>query len=331
MEVLSEFRQDLVSGEWVLISTGRAKRPHKKIERDASETSKENCPFEDPKAAGQEIVWGWPDDQNWEAMIIKNKYPAVMEYGICMPEEEFGPSKIHKATGIHDVVIFKDHNTHFADFSVEEGVKAIRVYKKRYQEIAKLDKCAQYISIFHNFGREAGASIYHPHSQIISTPILPPHVSQSLGGSYQFYVKNKKRVYDVIIEWEKENKKRMIYENDIFLAFCPFVSRHPYEVRIFSRDSHAHFEKMPDEFDKYLADALIAVLKKMKKALDDPAYNFFIHTSPVETALDNIHEFYSWHVEIIPKLKISAGFEMGTGIDLNIVDPDQAAEELRNA
>ena len=329
-KLLNEFRQDLVSGEWVLVSTGRAKRPHPKTERETVDTSKENCPFEDLFKSGQEIVWGYPDSQNWEVMVIKNKYPAV-QYGVCMPEEEFGPSKIIKATGLHDIVIFKNHDTHFADFTNDEGIKAIRVYKKRYQEIALTDKCAQYISIFHNFGQEAGASIYHPHSQIISTPILPPHVKGSLDGAYQYYVKNRKRVYDVIIEWEKENKRRMIYENDLFLAFCPFVSRYPYEVRIFSRDSHAHFEKMPDEFDKYLADALIQVLKKMRKVLNDPAYNFFIHTSPVETALENIHEFYSWHIEIVPKFSIAAGFELGTGVDINTVDPDRAAEELRNA
>ena len=76
---------------------------------------------------------------------------------------------------------------------------------------------------------------------------------------------------------------------------------------------------------------MIQVLKKMRKVLNDPAYNFFIHTSPVETALENIHEFYSWHIEIVPKFSIAAGFELGTGVDINTVDPDRAAEELRNA
>ena len=189
----------------------------------------------------------------------------------------------------------------------------------------------RYILIFHNSGRDAGASLYHPHSQIISMPILPPDVSRSINGSHNFYKEHKERVYDVLMKWEKEHGNRIIYENDLFLAFCPFVSKTPYEVRIFSRDSHAHFEKMPDEFDKYLEDVLLAVLKKIKKSLGDPPYNLFIHTAPAETDLESVHEFYSWHIEILPKVKITAGFEIGTGVDINMVDPDQAAELLRNA
>lgn len=326
-QLLSEFRQDLVSGEWVLISGGR-KHSIRKFEH--SYQSKEGCPFEDPSESGQEIVWSYPNDRDWQIMAIKNKFPAVKS-GLCGPAALRGPSLIHDAVGVHEVIIFRDHDLHFSDFSQDQGVSAIRVYKKRYQEIEKESGCIQYIMIFHNFGSGAGASIYHPHSQIISTPILPPHVSRSLIGSHNFYQKNRKRVYDVIIEWEKQENKRIIYENDLFMAFCPFVSRYPYEIRIFSRDSHAHFERMPDEFDKYLADAMTAVLRKIKKALDNPPYNFFIHTAPVETALENIHEFYSWHVEIVPKLSISGGFELGTGVDVNVVDPDLAAEELRNA
>lgn len=216
-----------------------------------------------------------------------------------------------------------------ADFSQDEVIETIRSYKKRYKEISEAEGCVRYILIFHNFGRDAGASIYHPHSQIISMPILPPDVSRSINGSYDFYKKNKKRVYDLLIEWEKESGKRIVYENDLFIAFCPFVSKTPYEVRIFFRDSHSHFEKMPDEFDKYLADALLTVLKKIREALGDPSYNLFVHTAPVETTLEDVHEFYTWHIEILPKIKAIAGFEMGTGVDINVIDPDEAAKLLR--
>ena len=133
----------------------------------------------------------------------------------------------------------------------------------------------------------------------------------------------------MLMKWEKEHGHRIIYENDLFLAFCPFVSKTPYEIRIFSRDSHAHFEKMPDEFDKYLADVLLTILKKIKKALGNPPYNLFIHTAPAETDMESVHEFYSWHIEILPKAKVAAGFEMGTGVDINVVDPDDAAKLLR--
>ena len=326
-KLLNEFRQDLVSGDWVLFS---AKRKHSIQEFEKFYQSKEECPFEDLQKSGQESVWNYPESGVWQIAVIKNKYPALAP-GLCGPDVQVGPFKTNPAVGEHNVLVYKDHDLKFADFSNEQLIDAIRIYKKRYQEMSKSSECIEYVTIFHNHGREAGASIYHPHSQMISLPILPPDVSRSIYGSLNFYKENKKKVYDVIIDWERGEKKRIVYENDFFIAFCPFVSKTPYEVRIFSKDSHAHFEKMPDEMDKYLADTLSNVLKKINKALNGPPYNFFIHTAPVKEKYGDMHEFYHWHVEILPKLSISAGFELGTGMDINVVDPDKAAEELRNA
>lgn len=331
-KVLNEFRQDLISGEWVLFATGRAKRPHtyKKTEEDEKYKSAESCPFENLRNSSQEILWFYPNEEKWEIAVIKNKYPAVTP-GICVPLGKNGPFNVHEALGSHDIVVYKDHNTHFADFSVDQFISVIKVYKRRYKEIAESGgECIESILIFHNFGREVGASLYHPHSQIISMPILPPDITRSLLGSAKFYKENGKRVYDLLVKWEVDQGKRIIYENDLFIAFCPFVSKYPYEIRIFPRDSHAHFEQMPDTFDKYLADAMSVIFKKVKKALDNPPYNFFIHTASVsEDPESKFHEFYTWHVEIIPKVSIIGGLELGTGVNLNVVDPDDAAKLLR--
>lgn len=330
-KLLNEFRQDLVSGDWVLFSTERSKRPNgEEKDEDPAYKLKENCPFEDPVKSGQEVVWSYPNEKDWKIMVIKSKYLAVKQ-GICGPGWKTGPFNIFDATGIHDVIVFKNHDVHFADFTNEQGTEAVKVYKRRCQEIALSGGCIDYVMLFHNSGRKAGASIYHPHSQIISTPILSSDVSKSFYGSLKFYQEHKQRVYDLIIDWERKQKKRIVYENDNFIAFCPFVSKSPYEIRIFSKESHAHFGRMPDELDSDLADVLLVSLKKIRKVLDNPPYNFFIHTAPVETSSEKIHEFYSWHIEILPKLSISAGFELGTGIDINVVDPDRAADELRNA
>ncbi|MDP2647838.1 MAG: DUF4921 family protein [Candidatus Yanofskybacteria bacterium] len=324
---LSEFRKDLVSGEWVLFSTGRKRRPHQSNSKDQLSSPTE-CPFDDLKKTGQEIVWNYPEGSE-EITVIKNKFPAVKP-GLCAPLFNIGPFEAHEGSGTHDVFVYKDHNKLFADFSEPEFVNVIRAYKKRYLEILQLEDCAQYVLLFHNYGSDAGASIMHPHSQVLSTPILPPDVSRSLHGAKNFFQANQKRVYDLMIAWEKEQKKRIVYENDFFVAFCPFVSKYPYEIRIFAKDGHAHFEKMPDALDPHLANALSVVLKKTSKALDNPSFNFFIHTAPVESSEKDLHDFYSWHVEIIPKLKIDAGFEMGTGVVINVVDPDEAAQLLRD-
>lgn len=328
MGKLNEFRQDLVSGEWVLFSTERS---HSVRKFEDSYQPPETCPFENFEKSGNEIIWRYPEN-DWEITLIKNKFPAVVP-GLCSPNRSSGCFSIHDATGEHDIFVFKDHDRHFADLHLEEVVHVLRAYKKRYKEIISMDECAKYIMLFHNFGKEAGASIYHPHSQIISTPILPPDISHSLHGARKFYNERKKRVYDDLIKWELKEKVRIVYENEKFVAFCPFVSKFPYEVRIFPKDSHAHFEQMPDDDnDMYFAQALSVVMKKIKLGLGNPPFSFFIHTAiPLAPDSVDVHEYYTWHLEVLPKIKITAGFEMGTGIEINVIDPDEAAKLLREA
>ena len=332
--MLNEFRRDLVSGEWVLFATGRSRTLVPKS-RYESYQPKEDCPFEDGRIREQEIVWGYPNEKDWRMMLIKNKFPAVRPT-VYEPLHQVGPFDIQTATGDHEIIVFRDHEKGFDDFSREEIVEAVKAYKRRHQELADNKEHNRYSMVFHNHGREAGASIYHAHSQIISTPILPPDVFHSITGSSLYYTNHNKRVYDVLLEWETKEKKRIVHENEHFLVFCPFVSKYPYEMRIFSKESHAHFERMPDAMDPFFADAIYTAVQKMKIVLQRPPFNFFIHSAPIDIAGKNefgpgIHEFYQWHMEIIPHLKIDAGFEIGTGIEVNVVDPDEAAAALRAA
>lgn len=329
--MLNEFRKDLVSGEWVLFATNRTKRP----DPDGSETKekfyrpKDGCPFEDPVKFGNEPIWSWPEGSDWKIMVVKNKYPAV-QAGVCGPGGQVGPFAVHGAVGAHDVFIFRDHDKRLADFLPEEMTATIEVYKKRHQEISALSDCTQYVLLFNNSGQEAGASLFHPHTQIMSLPIVPPDISHSLVGARRFYEKNKKKVYGLMTEWETAQKKRIVHENKSFVAFCPFVSHSPYEVRIFPKNGEADFRQITAEAEKDLAETMLAVLKKIKFALNDPDYNFFIHTAPVRSFLGDTGEFYTWHVEILPRLSTAMGaFEVGTRVNINIVDPDEAAEELR--
>ena len=324
---LNEFRQDLVSGEWVLFAVGRNKSLRIDENKDFYQTKAE-CPFED--FSGQEVVGNYPSKDNKHATIIKNKYPALRQ-GLCTTEQEYGPFKIFDPIGDHEVIVYRDHDHGIYKFSVTELVDTIRTYKKRFTELMKETECAKYILIFHNNGKSAGASIYHPHSQIITMPILPPDIFRSIHGSYRYYQEHKKRVYSDLLEWEQKERKRIVYENKEFVVFCPYVSKYPYEVRIFSKEGHAHFHQMPDSSDEFFADAMWTALQKMKVVLDTPPFNMFIHTAPLTDEFGvNMHEFYHWHLEITPHLKIDAGAEIGTGIEINPSDPDESAELLRN-
>ncbi len=323
--MLNEFRRDLVSGEWVLFATGRAK--HLPLpEEDKQYISKDNCPFEDLNKSGNVPVWFYPDQKSWRIAVFKNKFPAVQQ-DVSVQNHTRGPFEIHEAAGTHDLVIYKDHDRRLSDFSVNEIVEVLRAYKRRYKEIMDTEKQVRYILVFHNSGKGAGASIYHPHSQIISTPILPPDVSRSVNGSYRFFEEHKKNVYDVLLQWEIESGDRIICQNDKFVALCPFVSRYPYEVRIFMKSGQPHFEQLPDDFDNELAEMLLVALKKIKKALNNPDFNMLIHTAPIEPS--HVHDYYCWHIEILPKTKMIGAFEIGTGVDINVVDPDEAAKLFR--
>lgn len=330
-KILNEFRQDLVSGDWVLFATGRVNRPIEILPSpESTATSLRQCPFDDPVASGQEIIKFYPSEKNWQVAVIKNKYPALV-YGICTPPKQKGPFRVAEASGFHEVVITRDHDRNLQDFNEEETVGVLKVFRERYKEIAE-EFCGQYILIFHNFGLQAGGSVRHPHSQIMATPILPPDVRNSVLGAEKFYEKNNLKVHDVMVDWELEQKTRIVEENEMFIALCPFVSKKPYEVRIFPKNHSPQFELSKDDELTSLGAILNSVLNKIKKALNNPSYNFFIHSTPIKV-LDatglGAAQYYTWHMEIFPHLSDVGGFELGTGMDVNVVDPDQAAEKLR--
>ena len=325
----SELRRDLVTGEWIVIATRRALRPHAFIAKgEREEDTRESCPFEDPQKAGNEApLFLFPQDakDSWQVQVIANKYPAFSPAGECQVPRNRGPYEIIDGRGFHEVVITRDHSKHFALFSREEAEQVVRAYHERYAAM-KTDSCVTYIAIFHNHGRSAGATLTHPHSQIIALPIVPPDVRRSLEGSADYFQKNKACVHCVMIAWEQEDKKRIIFENDTFVAFCPFISRTAFEIRIFPKNHDAHFDHMMPKHYGDFADALRHSLGALHKTLENPAYNFFLHTAPLD---GETYEHYHWHLEIMPKTAIWAGFELSTGIKISTLAPEQAAEFLR--
>lgn len=332
--MLNEFRQDLVSGDWVLFAISRAKGHIKKKEKFYQ--PKKGCPFDDLLASGhgepvmvfnrgvrsniEEYRAG-----NWTTIVIPNKHPAVVS-GICPPPTKKGPFQKMAAAGFHELVITKDHDKSICCFTPEETMELLTAYRDRYREISK-DECGQYILIFHNRGLASGATIFHNHSQILSTPVLPPEILRSTKGTKDYYREHGQKVHDVMLQWEIQEGRRIIYDDGHFIAFCPFVSKTPYEIRIFPKKFNPRFETITEDEIPSLANALNSVLKKMDKALDEPDFNFYIHTAPVRK--NHQDEFYHWHVEIVPRLSIIGGLELGTDVYVNVVDPDEAAELFR--
>lgn len=339
MKNFSELRQDIVTGDWAAVATGRAKRPGA-FARHAAERlqPRSKCPFERLLSdalmiydrSGERFRLTGKDraylQRAWWLQVVPNKYPAFRPASVCPAPHAVGPHRWLGGVGFHEVVVTRDHNRSLAAMSVEEAAIVIRAYRQRYLAL-KDEDCVAYVSIFHNHGRAAGASISHPHSQIIAIPVIPPDVGRSLKGSAEYFRRHRRCVHCAMIAFERRDGRRIVYENRDFIVFCPYVSRSAFEIRIFPKRHRPEFEVSDDRETIEAADALSTALAKLGGGLRDPAYNFFIHTAPTADGRGAPH--YHWHIEIVPKTAVWAGFEIGTGIEISTTSPEAAARFLR--
>jgi UDPglucose--hexose-1-phosphate uridylyltransferase len=342
---LSELRFDLESKDWVMIATGRAKKPEDiKLEEKTDgekhkKETKKKCPFcslhvtiasnmsDRPVLAfsqGEKIERSLSLSKNWTLMVIPNKFPAVAP-GESLRERAEGPYSLMDGVGFHEVVVTKDHLHDMSQLSVAEIKEVFDAYQERYLELMN-EKFVKYVSIFHNHGHLAGATITHPHSQIMAIPVTDPDVQKSLIGSKRYYDFHQKCLHCEMLRWDKEAGDRIVFENNEFIALCPFASRAAFHLRIYPKKHLSYFERATDEQKIALAEAFHNVLSRLRKTLGDLAYNFFLRTSPCD---GRDHSYYHWHFEIIPRTSIQAGFELGAGIEISIIEPGKAAEYLR--
>src|SRR3989344_1685723 len=187
-KTISELRQDVVSGEWVVIATGRAKRPNDFLKQKFVRTAqpKATCPFE-KLISNRMLVFSKAPSRNgdWWLQVIPNKFPAFGK-GVCAVFYKEGPYQWTGGVGVHEIVVTRDHTRSIGVMSDAEVEYIMRAYQDRYLAL-KGDRCIEYISIFHNHGKLAGASITHPHSQIIGIPVIPPDIKRSIDGSRRYF------------------------------------------------------------------------------------------------------------------------------------------------
>jgi len=327
-KLASELRFNPVCKDWVVIATGRARRPEtfaveKKI---ATSTSAGECPFCDIKTQEVPVLINRDEKGEWTLVVVPNKFPAFTPEGSLHKKTESLYVSIN-GIGFHEVVITRNHDLqiNMPEFPAEKIEEVIDAYQKRYLALMS-EELVNYVSIFHNHGKEAGASITHPHSQIIAIPVTDPDIRRSLDGSQHFFETQGKCIHCAMIKWDRQDKKRIIFENEKFVVLCPFASKVAFEVRIYPKEHNPYFERIDDDGKKQLAEALKVALNKIHKGLNDPPFNFFIHTSPCD---GNDYSHYHWHLVILPKTSVWAGFELGTGIEISTIEPERAAEYLR--
>jgi UDPglucose--hexose-1-phosphate uridylyltransferase len=257
--------------------------------------------------------------------VVPNKFPALKSEKTF---EKIGVGIYDMTTGVgaHEVVIeAPEHTRQLADLSVEEILNVLEVYCSRIIKLAQ-DKRFKYICVFKNYGESAGASLEHAHSQVIALPMVPKFVLEELEGSKYYYRYKGRCIFCDIIYQEQQDKERIVAENSEFLVYCPFAPRYAFETCVIPKRHTSDFTKMTAAEKQSLAKVLKDTLVRIKTVLSNPAYNFFLHIAPNDYEAP---ESYHWHIEIIPHLTRSVGFEWGTGLYIVPTSPKSAAKYLR--
>jgi UDPglucose--hexose-1-phosphate uridylyltransferase len=325
-ESSSELRKDPTGEKWAIVAGGRKGRPSD-FRYPGEKGVCAFCPGSEhltpPEVFSYREEGTEPDTPGWRIRVVPNLFPALSTEPRFTAEKDFY-QKI-PALGGHEVIIeAPEHEMNFPRMGASRVEEVIRAYQERFNYWAG-QKDVKHVLVFKNYGRTSGASLEHPHSQIMALSIVPPRFGEELRESDLYYNKNEKCLFCEMIEVEQRTKVRVILENKGYLAFCPFASRFPYEVMIVSKKHMNCFGDLSKTDRRDLAGIWSKLMGILSKKLDNPPYNYLIHTSPA--LFENI--YYHWHIEITPRLTTAAGFEWGTGIFINVVSPEEAAKVLR--
>jgi UDPglucose--hexose-1-phosphate uridylyltransferase len=332
----AEFRQSPVTKRWVLVNPGRAKRPE---EYDQSKKKREvdpgasGCPF----CAGNEhmtpktalIISDKKNTNEWVVRSIPNKYPAVIQEDLQSEVEEVDRFHVKQpATGLHEVIVTRDHERHVAELPIDDVDSMLQAYQMRINEIKK-SKEIEYVLIFQNRGDEAGASVVHPHSQLIALNHVPDYPKMELENMGEYYDSHKKSLIQDLIHEEQELGVRIIMETDNFIVYAPYASRFAFKVWLLPKNSMSQFEELPDDLRRECAALLKKYLQRLDERLGEPSYNYYLHTLPVNGRFSTYTKQYHWHFTIFPRLGTWAGFEFGSGTVINEMPPERAAAFLK--
>lgn len=336
---MPQLRKNPITREWVIIASERSRRPSDfSRAEDTSNASKpafsEKCPFcvgnetmTPPEVLGYREVPNAPNTTGWWVRVVPNKFPALAIEG-DLDRSGVGMYDYMNGVGAHEVIIeTPEHNKCIATVSTRQAEEVWWACVQRMNELAK-DPRFKYILVFRNHGKIAGASLEHPHSQLIALPMVPMEVKTELKSAAQYYDFHDRCIFCDMIRQELNFGQRVVMETDHFLAFEPFAPKYPFETWIIPKKHSRSFTQDAEKLIPDFAKVHQGVLRRLGKCLDYPPYNYTLHTSPCETDKDNT---FHWHLEIMPRLTIAAGFEMGTGIYINATSPEDAAIHLRAA
>jgi UDPglucose--hexose-1-phosphate uridylyltransferase len=330
-KIRGQIRQNKITKQWVIYAPRRDERP-----RDFGEKNKNpdlpqhdpDCPF----CPGNEamlpgIIWQYPEpDQGiWSTRVVPNKFPALTSQTEPHRQED-GIYFFMPGYGHHEVMIETPRHDHnIAQMSLSEVEDVIHTYHQRYRAV--MEKHAHMLAIlFRNHGARAGTSLMHPHSQMVVTGVVPAHIRWWEFESRRYFDKWSRCVLCDILSFEAQDQVRLVSENGSFQSFIPYAAEVPFEIWIVPQTHQADFGAITSQQKTDLAAMLRDILKNLSDRLDDPDYNYVIHSAAQYQAGK---PFLHWYLQIQPRLTTPAGFEMGSGMRINPSLPEEDAQFLR--
>lgn len=341
----------IVPAESVLVATARSMRPRKAEDPAPRDTRKhvETCPFclgnEDKTPPEIRRV---PEQGEWEIRIVENLYP-VLGNDRSQPGLVFGLQQAIDGYGRHEVIV--DHHQHgiaIHEMSSTHLAKLFGIYQSRMRELYAMDERLKYVLVFKNFGPAAGASMAHTHSQVIATPVVPQNIHDEVTNSRDYFKRNHHCIFCSLID-EALTFEATIYDRSSgqilrkinvgqyviergkkYIAIKPFASRYEWEVHILPLEHQSSYLDTAQEDLDDLATVMQRTMARLDAVIGGAQYNFFLHTLPHGEEFDNCDKSYHWHLEICPRTSIPTGFELGSGLFVNTINPEEAAEQLRS-
>jgi UDPglucose--hexose-1-phosphate uridylyltransferase len=341
-----EIRIDQLTGLRTVLAPGRAERPDA-FERAGIPAARAGaeCPFcegrEDrtpPEVWARRPQGGEPDTPGWTARSVPNLYPVLepAAAGAAAAGEDFASSADplrasarerapdlfagRPASGHHEVIVSgPEHATSLSELGEERFAGAVSAWRERMRAHAD----ASYVHLIVNEGPDAGASLEHTHAQLYALPFVPVAIARERerAGAYHERTMGGHLMSDVASE-EVRRRERLVAIDDEALLVCPWASRSPFELRVMPRRAAPRFDDGGETGTAMIRTALTALARVFGAA---PQLNLWVRTAPRGA------EEFGWHVDVVPRLTVRAGFEIGTGVDINVYPPERAASDLREA
>ena len=325
---MSVIRQDPTTKEWVILATDRSRRPHDFVRRDRERTISSYdpacpfCPGNEHLTPSETYRYPASREGQWAVRVVPNKFAALSQDGQPKRSERDHFFREMTGVGLHEVIIETARHDRvlplMEDHEVEQVLKA---YQVRYAA-ARKDARVKYIIIFKNHGETAGTSLEHSHSQLVATPVAPSLLRRKYEVAAQHYDDTGRCLYCDLVEAERDAKVRVVWETAAFTVFHPYASRVPFETWIAPNRHRSSFGQATAEELAELALVLRRVLRGLYRALGNPDFNYMIHSAPVD---DENKDYYLWHLQILPRVTTIAGFELGSGIFITTMVPEESA------